>query len=118
MTFLRFGFLLLVSSLGAGRLWAAPVATYHVGATISVGAGPNGIAVNTVTNRAYVANNADSTVSVIDGHTYSVVATIPVGPGPVGVAVNPVTNRVYVAISGNAIARGSVTVIDGSSNAV
>jgi YVTN family beta-propeller protein len=114
----RVGLCLLASSLGAGQLWAAPAATYHVSATISVGAAPNGIAVNTATNRVYVANNAGDTVSVIDGRTYAVVATVPVGPGPAGVAVNPVTNRVYVAISSNAIDQGSVTVIDGSANAV
>jgi YVTN family beta-propeller protein len=108
----------MVLTLGSGQLWAAPGATYHVSATISVGAAPNGIAANAATNRIYVANNTDGTVSVIDGGTYSVVATVTVGAGPAGVAVNPATNRVYVANSSNAIDIGSVSVIDGSTNAV
>src|SRR5579862_5906253 len=114
----RIALSLLVSVLGAGQLWAAPPANYRVSATISVGSSPNGVAVNPATNRIYVANRADNTVSVIDGRTYAVVATVPVGPGPAGVAVNPATNRVYVANSTNAIDVGSVTVIDGSTNAV
>jgi YVTN family beta-propeller protein len=108
----------MVCGLGAGQLWAAPAGTYRVSATIPVGGGPNGIAANAATNRIYVANNADNTVSVIDGSTYSIVATIAVGVGPDGVAVNPATNRVYVANSSNAIDVGSVSVIDGSTNAV
>ena len=65
--------------------------------TIPVGNSPTGVGVNQLTNRIYVANNGDSTVSVVDGNTNTVVATIPVADHPVGVAVNPTTNLVYVA---------------------
>lgn len=41
----------------------------------------------------------------------TITATVPVGTNPYAVAVNPVTNKIYVAES------GSVTVIDGATNA-
>jgi YVTN family beta-propeller protein len=109
--------LVLTLTLGASQLWAEQ-ATYQVSATIAVGGGPNGVAANPTTNRVYVANNADDTVSVIDARTYAVVATVPVGSAPVGVGVNPATNRVYVANAGRVIAPGTVSVIDGATNAV
>jgi YVTN family beta-propeller protein len=62
-----------------------------------VGTRPLGVAVNPVTNTAYVANFFGNTVSVISGRTGTVTVTIPVGTGPAGVAVNPVTNTAYVA---------------------
>ena len=71
---------------------------------------PYGVAVNSVTNRIYVANQcgsdptcaSDGTVSVIDGASNTVIATVTVGSRPYGVAVNSVTNQIYVAnICGN-----------------
>ena len=92
-------------------------------ATIPVGAKPVGVAVNTTTNRVYVANRFSNpaTVSVIDGATNVVIATIPVTVGsqlfsePFAVAVNPTTNRVYVSHDKG---MGHVSVIDGATNAV
>ena len=46
--------------------------------------------------RAYVTNDRDNTVSVIDTATNSVSATIPVGLGPTTVAVTPNGRFVYV----------------------
>ncbi|MGD0478104.1 MAG: protease pro-enzyme activation domain-containing protein [Nitrososphaerales archaeon] len=65
--------------------------------SISVGSGPYAVAVNPSTNRIYVANYWDNTVSVINGKTNLVMETIDVGGGPSGIAVNPSTNRIYVA---------------------
>ena len=79
---------------------------------ISVGSGPAGVGVNTITNRIYVANQWSGDVSVIDGATNTVVATVPVAYGLVGVGVNTITNRIYV---GN-WAGGWVSVIDGATN--
>jgi YVTN family beta-propeller protein len=57
-----------------------------------------GIAVNTTTNRLYVVNGLDSTVTIIDGSTNTVLGSpIPVGHIPREVGVNPTTNRLYVA---------------------
>lgn len=83
-------------------------------ATIPVGNAPAGVAANPTTNRVYVANAADDTVSVIDGATNTVIATVPVGDTPSGVGVNATTNRACVAnYYGD-----SVSVIDGGSNTV
>ena len=83
-------------------------------ATVPVGDVPQGVGVNPTTNRVYVANFDDDTVSVIDGATNAVIATIPGGvSGPHDVGVNPTTDRVYVANL-----RGTVSTIDGATNAV
>ena len=81
---------------------------------VSVGANAHQIGVNENTNTYYVSNQADNTVSVIDGATNTVTATIPVGTGPIGVAVNPSTNTVYVANS----PAGTLSVINGATNTV
>lgn len=56
---------------------------------------------------AYIANNGDNTVSVIDTTTHQVVTTVAVGPGPWGVAVNP--NGTYTYVTNN---DGTISVID------
>jgi YVTN family beta-propeller protein len=94
-----------------------PVSAQTVIDTIKLGeAGyqPFGIAVNPSTNRIYTANEANNTVSVIDGATNSIVATVSVGSGPCGVAVNPNTNRIYTANHWS----DTVSVIDGATNSV
>jgi YVTN family beta-propeller protein len=69
---------------------------------------------------AYVTNQSDNTVSVIDTSTNTVVTTIPIGgcpgtcPSPAGLAVTPDGSRVYVANHGN----GTVSVIATSANTV
>ncbi len=78
------------------------------------GSQPVALAVNSSTNRIYVANAESENVSVIDGASGSVIATIPVGSAPRGVAADARANRVYVANSGS----NEVTVIDGESNEV
>ena len=83
-------------------------------ATVSVGDVPEGVGVNPTTDRVYVANKFDDTVSVIDGASNTVIATVPVGDLPQGVAVNPTSNRIYVANTLD----DTVSVIDGASNAV
>ena len=63
---------------------------------------------------AYVANNDDGTVSVIDTVTNIVVDTIPVGTDPFGVAVTPDATKVYVTNSMS----DDVSVIDAATNTV
>jgi YVTN family beta-propeller protein/VCBS repeat-containing protein len=81
-------------------------------ASAPVGDGASGVAITT--NRAYVANRTDNTVTVIDTTTNGVVTTIAVGTAPAAVAVNPAGTRAYVANSG----AGTVSVINISTNAV
>lgn len=79
--------------------------------TIEVGAHPLGIGVNSTTNRIYVGNSEDQTISVINGETNQVVDTIEsILFGPEGIGINPITNRVYVPNGFDVI------VIDGSTN--
>jgi YVTN family beta-propeller protein len=80
-------------------------------ATVPVGTNPFTSAVNPVTNKIYVANQGDNTISIVDGATNST-TTVPVGSSPYAVAVNPVTNKIYVANHSDA----NVTVIDGATN--
>ncbi|MGA2373256.1 MAG: hypothetical protein ACLPPV_09480 [Candidatus Korobacteraceae bacterium] len=89
---------------------------------VTVGVFPSSVAVNSTTNRIYVANKCGSdpscqsngTVSVIDGTSNSVIDTITAGLYSRAVAVNQVTNRVYVS-NGNS---NNMTVIDGSTDTV
>jgi YVTN family beta-propeller protein len=68
-------------------------------ATVNVGRYPHGVAVNKETDRVYVANFNERSISVIDGTTNEVIDTIEVGRGPRDVAVNARTNRLYVTNS-------------------
>jgi YVTN family beta-propeller protein len=94
--------------------------------SVNVGYRPYGLAVNSATNKIYVANycgndpncSSDGTVTVIDGVSNTVIATVPVGSDPFAAAVNSVTNKIYVLkgcdVSTCTTFGGSVTVIDGA----
>jgi YVTN family beta-propeller protein len=88
-------------------------------ATVPAGNIPFGVAVNSVTNKTYVANYSDSTVTVIDGASNNT-TTVNVGLYPAAIAVNAVTNRIYVANrcgnDSSCNSAGTVSVIDGTSN--
>ncbi len=62
---------------------------------LHIGSAPSAIAVNTITNKIFVPNYADGTVTVIDGATLAT-RTITVGPNPNAVAINAITNKIYV----------------------
>jgi YVTN family beta-propeller protein len=79
--------------------------------TVSVGSGPEAMAVNPVTNMIYVLNQDSGTVTVINGAS-NATATVAVGSDPYAAAVNPITNMIYVANLG-----GTVTAINGATNA-
>ncbi len=64
---------------------------------------------------AYITNQGDNTVSVIDTATNTVTATIPVGSGPLAIAVSPNETKLYVA---NAYGTATTSVIDTASNTV
>jgi len=90
-------------------------------ASVPTGTGPRAVAVNSVTNKIYVANcnicgvgsGSMSNVTVIDG-TNNATTTVATGADSRSVAVNPVTNKIYVA---NFISN-DVTVIDGTNDSV
>jgi YVTN family beta-propeller protein len=82
---------------------------------ITVGADPTAVVISG--NRAYVANQGDNTVSVIDTTTKRAVATIPVGTGPNSLVATRDGTRVYVANSAYNGAN-TVSVIDTTTNQV
>ena len=65
--------------------------------SIPVGGGPSGVDVNSRTNKIYVANVNNNTISVIDGTKNTVTDTIVVGRGPSGVDVSVVVDQIVVA---------------------
>jgi DNA-binding beta-propeller fold protein YncE len=85
--------------------------------------GPSAVAVNSVTDKIYVANSLSGNVTVIDGATNSV--TTVSDPNAHGlsawaIATNPITNKIYVtnnSFGALITSPGNVTVIDGGTNA-
>ena len=67
---------------------------------------------------AYIPNQADGTVSVVNNITNAVVKTITVGTNPLGVAVNPMGTLAYVTNNGSATITGNISVINTSTNTV
>ena len=108
----------VTSILYVTRIGNADVVAYneqsHTSSIIKTGNYPCAIAINSRTNRVYVLNYADETVTVIDGAANRVLATLPVGNHPQAIAVDEDANQAYVAnVHGN-----TLTVIDGSKNLV
>ncbi|HUX85912.1 MAG TPA: hypothetical protein VMW65_02830, partial [Chloroflexota bacterium] len=73
-----------------------------------------GIAVDPTTQRIFVSNSDDNTISVLDGATNQVIATVPAGAGPTGVAIDPSLGLVYVSDSG----ASTISVLDESTLAL
>jgi DNA-binding beta-propeller fold protein YncE len=71
------------------------------------------LAVNSATNKIYLANQLSNNVTVLDGAT-SITTTVtdPNAVGPVNVAINPTTNKIYVPNSGS----NNITEIRGDTN--
>src|ERR1019366_9277800 len=90
-----------LAACAATALPASAAGGYTVTATIGVGSGPDGVAVDPATRTAYVTNVDDDTVSVIDEAAGTVTATVRVGADPSGVAVDPSAHTAYVT-NGNA----------------
>jgi YVTN family beta-propeller protein len=100
--------------VAAANLAISPNVAPVVSAPIAVGAMPSGVAVNTATGIAVVANRGSNNVSLIDLNTLMVAATIAVQNAPAGVAVDELRNLALVANSGS----NSVSVIDLAMQAV
>ena len=91
-------------------------------ATVHVGDGPSGIAVDQATDSVYVADNGGDTVSVIDGATCNAKdqagcagtpPTVTVGNGPFAIGIDSTTDTVYVT-DGGAMSNGTSTSVGGT----
>lgn len=81
---------------------------------VKTGALPRTVAISPDKKFAYVANEGDANVSVVDLGSLSKVKDIQVGAGPYGVALTPDGKRAYVACAWS----NSVSIIDTASNSV
>jgi YVTN family beta-propeller protein len=108
----RIAHFFLTLTLLTAALWGGMLQAQTVTATVGAGTNPDAVAVNPVTNKIYVANYSNNSVTVIEGAT-NATTTVGVGSSPRTLAVNPVTNKIYVAHS----LSNNVTVIDGATNA-
>ena len=95
----------------------------HPKATINVGNGPTGVAVDEVTHTVYVTNNGGSTVSVIDGATCNAEdqsgcrtppGSVAAGDAPFAIALDQTTDTAYVTDLGTKDDGDTVSVIDGA----
>ena len=102
-----------ITNSGSDNVSVIDTVTNKVIATVNVGFGPIGVAVNPVKNEAYV-TNTDGTVCLIDTATNKVTAKVYVGAIPAGITVTSDGRKVYVANEGN----NSVSVIDTKTNKV
>jgi len=100
-----------ISNFGDGTVSVIDTATNTVVATISVGGGPTGVAVNSDGSKAYVANHPSGPLAVIDTATNAVVASYSTGNGQ-GVGITPDGTKVYVANTGSC----AVSIIDTATN--
>src|SRR4051812_47069132 len=106
---------------------AAPAQAHGLPGTAPVAPGPSDVAVNPVTNTAYVASGLNKNGPNFGGHTVSVIdtrqcnarnvdgcggpwPTVNVGEAPSAVAVDAATNTVYVTSDDD----HTLSVIDGS----
>ena len=120
----------LMMSLLLALIWMPGVASAYGQTSIpstfisTRGGSPYGVAVNIVTNKAYVAN-LGGTITVIDGATNGVLKELTPGVSSAhcsAVAIDPVMNLIYVTDGGAAVSGSPgapyVTVIDGSNDLV
>jgi len=104
---------LLLTSFASSAVADSPQPTLSPLATISVGAGPGPIAVDSAAGLAYVVNTGANSVSAISTKTLKVSKVIPVGASPVAIATDLGLAMVYVANSGD----GTVSAIKGTAAA-
>ncbi len=91
----------------------SPLVGQKLIATIPISDGPEAIAVNPLTNRAYVVNGQNQSVSVINGATNSVETTLKLPSNGSLIALNISKNKIYIV---NGAFSYYMSVIDGTTN--
>ena len=91
--------LVYVTQLGSGQVAVSSLIARTIGAEIGVGTVPTAVVFAPDGRTAYVANQFDGTVSVIDVASGVQTATIPLPSGavPFAVAVSPDGNQIFIA---------------------
>jgi YVTN family beta-propeller protein len=103
---------ILRAAVAAALMGAASLASAQtVGARIPVGTAPTQIAINPVTNKIYVTNSGDDTVSVINAGT-GATTTVGVNDNPRWLGINVETNRIYVSH----LTAANTAIIDGETD--
>jgi DNA-binding beta-propeller fold protein YncE len=100
---------------GPGQVEAIETATNTISNTIPVGRGPVYGVMTLDTRRAFILNQTDGTVSVINATTNLLdtpLSTIPVGPRPVWADLASGLDELVVANEGNGTSPGSVSIIN------
>jgi YVTN family beta-propeller protein len=87
-----------------------------VSSTIPVGSGDGTFGINTATNKIYLTNFGNNSITVIDGSTNTVANSIAVERA-VATDVNPNTNKIY-SLSLTTAGNGQISVIDGNTNQI
>jgi YVTN family beta-propeller protein len=87
---------ILAGGVIAARVLAAPASP--VVRTVAVGMNPNGVAIDAQSNRVFVTNRDDDSVSVLDAANGRVLRTVPLTGQPTLVAVDARTGRAFVVI--------------------
>jgi YVTN family beta-propeller protein len=107
---------IFVSNTSDGTVSVIDVGTNKNIGTITLGAGsePQGLAVDAVSHRLYVALQGQDVVAAIDADnpTAGPLFTLPTDPQPMGLAVNSVDDEVFVS----SIANSTITIFDGAFN--
>ncbi len=103
----------LLLTIAASFIATLPATAQTLIGTVPIGANPSFVNVNTATNKIYVNNFTDGTVTVIDGAT-DATSTVTVGTHDEFLAINQNTNKIYV----NNRRDGTVSVINGATNQV
>lgn len=86
------------------------------GSTVPVGANPAAIALDLATQKLYVSNRDDNTVTILNASNFppTPIATVAVGRAPGAISVNTDTDAVYVSNDGD----GTMSVIDARTDQV
>jgi DNA-binding beta-propeller fold protein YncE len=103
------------NSSAAGQVLAIEVGANTISATLPVGRGPVYGVMTFDSRRAFILNQTDGTVSVINSQTNALdtpVSTIPVGTAPVWADLASGLNELVVANEGNGTSPGSVSIVD------
>ena len=85
--------------------------------SVAVPEGVNGITVNPVTGRVYVAGGTDlRKIQIIDGASYEIIGSVFAGSTPVSGVADKKRNKIYIPNVGPESLDNSFTVIDGAAN--